>query len=65
MDQMADYLNPEEFFRINRKFILNLQAVKDIIVYSNSRLKIKTETYKAEDIIVARERVQDFKKWIG
>jgi DNA-binding LytR/AlgR family response regulator len=65
MDQMEEYLNPEQFFRINRKFILNLQAVKDIIVYSNSRLKIKTETYKAEDIIVARERVQDFKKWIG
>jgi two-component system response regulator LytT len=65
MDQMEDYLNPEEFFRVNRKFILNLQAVKDIIVYSNSRLKIKTDSYKAEDIIVARERVQDFKKWIG
>lgn len=65
IEQIEKDLNPEEFFRVNRKFIVQLKAVKDIIVYSNSRLKLVLNTIKNEDIIVARERVQDFKKWIG
>jgi len=65
LDQIEECLNPDDFFRVNRKFIIHLTAVKDIIVYSNSRLKLKINSYKGEDIIVARERVQDFKKWIG
>lgn len=65
MDVVESELNPEDFFRANRKFIVQMKAVKDIIVYSNSRLKIMTPTFKNEEIIVARERVPDFKKWIG
>jgi two-component system response regulator LytT len=65
LEQIEKELNPNDFFRINRKFIIHFKAVKDIIIYSNSRLRLSTQTYKGEDIIVARERVQDFKNWIG
>lgn len=65
LEQIEKELNPNDFFRINRKFIIQLKAVKDIIVYSNSRLKLTLKSFKGEDIIVARERVQDFKNWIG
>ena len=58
-------INPKEFYRISRKFIVPLKAVKEIQVYSNSRLKIILPTYKDEEVIVARERVSDFKEWIG
>ena len=58
-------LNPKDFFRINRKFIIPMQSVKEIQVYSNSRLKISLPTYKADEVIVARERVSDFKEWLG
>jgi len=58
-------LNPKDFFRISRKFIIPMQSVKEIQVYSNSRLKIILPTYKTEEVIVARERVLDFKNWLG
>jgi DNA-binding LytR/AlgR family response regulator len=58
-------LDPKDFFRISRKYIIPLQAVKEIQLYSNSRLKISLPTYKADEVIVARERVSDFKEWLG
>ena len=58
-------LDPNDFFRISRKYIIPLQSVKEIQVYSNSRLKISLPTYKADEVIVARERVSDFKEWLG
>lgn len=58
-------INPKDFYRISRKFIIPLKAVKEIQVYSNSRLKIILPTYKDDEVIVARERVGDFKEWIG
>lgn len=58
-------LNPNDFFRISRKYIIPLQSVKEIQMYSNSRLKISLPTYKADEVIVARERVSDFKDWLG
>jgi len=58
-------INPKEFYRVSRKFIVPLKAVKEILVYSNSRLKIILPTYKDDEVIVSRERVSDFKEWIG
>jgi len=42
-----------------------LPAIKEILMYSNSRLKIILPTYKAEEVIVSREKVVDFKAWIN
>lgn len=58
-------INPKDFYRVNRKFIVPLKAVKEIQVYSNSRLKIILPTYKDDEVVVARERVSDFKEWIS
>ena len=58
-------INPKDFYRVSRKFIVPLKAVKEIQVYSNSRLKIILPTYKDDEVIVSRERVSDFKEWIG
>ena len=58
-------INPKDFYRVSRKFIVPLKAVKEIQVYSNSRLKIVLPTYKDDEVIVARERVSDFKAWIN
>jgi DNA-binding LytR/AlgR family response regulator len=64
LDQLEDLLDPARFFRINRKFIVSSSAISDIISYSNSRLLIKLNTNKSEDLLVSREKVQDFKKWL-
>ena len=64
LDQLEDELEPEVFYRISRKFYVNINAIKDIISYTNSRLQIKLNHYNEQDVIVARERVKDFKNWL-
>ena len=65
LEVLEQELDPSAFYRISRKFIIPLKAIKEIVVYSNSRLKIILPTYKAEEVIVSREKVADFKNWIG
>ena len=64
LTRLESYLNPEQFYRVNRTFIVHINAIKDIISYSNSRLKLMLQSYKETEIIVSRERVKDFKSWI-
>lgn len=64
LDQLEDLLDPALFFRINRKFIVAFSAIADIISYSNSRLKVKLKSNESDDLIVSREKVQEFKKWL-
>ena len=66
LDQLEDLLEPDRFFRLNRQFIASIETIKDVIAYSNSRLKIvfKTPPNK-EDIIMSREKVEAFKNWLG
>ena len=65
LEQLETELDSKNNFRISRKFIIPLKSIKEIQVHSNSRLKIILPTYKDDDVIVAREKVQDFKNWIG
>lgn len=64
LEQLEQELEPSVFFRINRKFFINVNAIKDIISYTNSRLQIKLSSYNEQEVIVARERVKDFKLWL-
>jgi len=65
LELLEQELDPGDFFRISRKFIIPLKAIKEIVVYSNSRLKVILPSFKEEDVIVSREKVSDFKTWIG
>lgn len=64
LDQLEAELNPQLFFRVSRKFYVNINAIKDMVSYTNSRIQIKLTSYKEQDIIVARERVKAFKHWL-
>tara|TARA_R110002051_G_scaffold132697_1_gene206294 strand:+ start:11788 stop:12543 length:756 start_codon:yes stop_codon:yes gene_type:complete len=57
-------LDPKLFFRVSRKFYVNVNFIKDIVSYTNSRLQIKLVKFNDQDIIVSRERVRDFKLWL-
>ena len=65
LELLEQELDPADFFRISRKFIIPLKAIKEIVVYSNSRLKVILPSYKEDEVIVSREKVSDFKNWIG
>lgn len=65
LEVLEQELDPAVFFRISRKFIVPMQTIKEIVLYSNSRLKVILPTFKDEEVVVSREKVADFKSWIG
>ena len=64
LEQLEQLLNPTHFFRINRKILLHIEAVDKIHPYFNNRLKLELQPSPGFEIVVSRERVQDFKNWI-
>lgn len=64
LEDLEGLLSPKQFFRINRAFIIHINSLKDIVSYSNSRLRLFLKQDMDEVIIVSRERVKDFKAWL-
>lgn len=66
LDKLAEVINPEKFFRINRKLILNFNAIKNMIPYSKSRIKIELNPPESKEIeaLVSVERAASFKEWL-
>ncbi|KQS24726.1 LytTR family DNA-binding domain-containing protein [Dyadobacter sp. Leaf189] len=65
LDEVEDMVSPEQFFRLNRKYIAAISAIKDVFTYSNSRLKIHLDQCSDNDILISRERMGQFKNWLG
>jgi DNA-binding LytR/AlgR family response regulator len=64
LDQLQKMLNPEIFFRINRNYIIHIDSIQDIYSYSSNRLSVKLKMLDHLDMIVSREKVSEFKKWL-
>lgn len=65
LEKVERLLDPMHFFRINRNFIINYTAIKDVISYSTSRLKVIISGWnEVDDLIISRDRVSDFKNWM-
>ena len=65
LEQLESMLDPIEFFRINRKVVININAIQKTGTYFNSRLKINAPFLNDDDSVVSRERVPGFKEWLG
>lgn len=65
LEDLNSLIDPETFFRAGRSFIVNINHINDVIIYSNSRLKIKLNIEIDKEIIVSREKVNQFKKWFS
>jgi DNA-binding LytR/AlgR family response regulator len=64
LDQVESLVDPEVFFRVNRKYIVRWDSIEDIVIYSGSRLKLKLKTPVDDDVLVSREKVKSFKEWL-
>lgn len=63
LESLEEVLEPKTFFRVNRTYILNINSIQDVVMYSNSRLKVATQPPWDKEIIVSREKVSEFKDW--
>lgn len=64
LEQLEGELKPQVFFRVSRKYYINIAYIKDIISYTNSRLQLKLKHHPDFEIIVSREKVKDFRLWL-
>lgn len=64
LDQLQKMVDPDLFFRVSRNFIVNINCIGEIISYSTNRLKLKLENYPGEGVIVSRDKVTEFKRWM-
>ncbi|MFW6289324.1 MAG: LytR/AlgR family response regulator transcription factor [Mariniphaga sp.] len=64
LDQLQKKINPSLFFLINRSFIINIEAISEIISYSTTRLKIKLNNFTDNGMIVSRDKAAEFKQWL-
>jgi DNA-binding LytR/AlgR family response regulator len=65
LDQLQQLVDPDQFFRINRNYLVNIDAVTKLVSYSSSRIKIDLQPeFKSDELIVARDKVSEFKKWM-
>jgi len=64
LELIEGMVDPGQFFRINRKYLVALKSISDVVAYSNSRLKLKVKNANNDDFLVAREKVKAFKRWL-
>lgn len=65
MDELEDMLDPDQFFRISRSFYVAINAIEKIEDYFGNRLILSLKPAVEKEALVSREKVSDFKKWMG
>jgi len=65
LEELESSLNPSNFFRINRKYLVNIDAIVEVKKYFNRRLKLVTRGSFPNDLVVSRNKVNEFKTWIN
>jgi DNA-binding LytR/AlgR family response regulator len=64
LDELTELLDPQKFFRISRKFIIQASAIAEAAPYFNGRLTLKLIPPASGEVLVSRERLKDFKAWL-
>ena len=65
MDELSDMLDPEKYFRISRAFYVSVDSIDQIHDYFGNRLLLNLTPTLDKEALVSREKVMDFKKWMG
>lgn len=65
LDQLTGFLNPADFFRVNRQFLVSIKSIKNIHVFPKSRLMLELQPPTTDDVFVTIDKVTKFKQWLG
>jgi DNA-binding LytR/AlgR family response regulator len=65
LDKLTQLLNPRQFFRISRQFLISLPAIQTIHTYSAGKLKLDLTPKPRQEVFVSGDRMTEFKEWLG
>ena len=63
LDELMERLDPEQFYRANRQFIIARNAIKDISIWFGNKLCINLDVEVPEKIVVSKAKASEFKTW--
>lgn len=64
LDDLMKQLDTNEFYRANRQYVVNVNAIESIWVYGRNQLRIQTKPKSTTPIIISKNKVSEFKKWL-
>jgi len=64
LEDLGSILDPSQFFRVNRKFVVSIESIKKMFNHFNSRLKLELVPVPDGTVVVSKDRVADFKAWL-
>jgi DNA-binding LytR/AlgR family response regulator len=65
LDKLENLLDPELFFRINRNYIINIEAINEMYTLTKSRIKVELKPKPTDETLVSFNRMSNFRKWIN
>ena len=65
LDDIMMQLNPDDFFRANRQFIVSRKAIKDLTIWFGNKLSLNLLVKIPEEIIISKAKVSEFKNWFS
>lgn len=65
LSEIEKSLDPSQFYRVNRKYLVHLNAIKKIKCFPKSKLQLELEPLPAEEIIISQDNVTAFKEWMS
>ena len=65
LDKLTQLLNPRQFFRVSRQYLVSLSAIRTVHTYSAGKLKLELLPTPRHEVFVSGDRVADFKDWLG
>jgi DNA-binding LytR/AlgR family response regulator len=65
LDQLIALLDPQQFFRINRQYLLKMKSIANVHVFPKSRLKLELLPSRKEEVFVSLDKVVKFKDWLN
>ena len=65
LDSIEEQIDPENFYRVNRQYIVSRKAIKEAIHYFNGRLKLKVVPTPRDELLISKAKASDFKNWLS
>ncbi|WP_192348715.1 LytTR family DNA-binding domain-containing protein [Algoriphagus sp. Y33] len=65
LDELEEELDPDDFFRANRQFIVHVNSIERILNSFNGKLKVVLKRHPEKELLVSKEKAVKFKEWLN